>query len=314
MTDLPQRVLYIVGSGRSGSTVVDILLGNLPSAESVGELCNLAQRAWIDNEVCSCGAAAQECPFWSKVRLEWERLGQFSDLSEYARLQSLFENFKSPRVWIRLARERRSPSPEFLRYAALTRSLFQAIRTIRGKELVIDSSKNPARALALTIMPGIDLFVVHLIRDGRGVGNSLRQAFARDVSSGLQKEIRARPVWRTTLFWVAVNLQSEWVGRHVARQRQTRLRYEDLTTAPGESLAVLGELVGQDVAELRRAVDQGEPLGVGHLVAGNRLRMAGSLRLSLDEKWKTALSKREKQQFWLMAGWLARRYGYAPAK
>jgi hypothetical protein len=53
-------------------------------------------------------------------------------------------------------------------------------------------------------------------------------------------------------------------------------------------------------------------MGVGHAVAGNRLRMAGAIRLKPDMEWAHKLSPRDKRIFWLLAGWLAKQYGYRP--
>src|SRR5512139_803541 len=63
----PLRVVYIAGVGRSGSTVLDSVLGNHPLIQSVGELSRLANDAWIQNFYCSCGKRSKECPFWVEV-------------------------------------------------------------------------------------------------------------------------------------------------------------------------------------------------------------------------------------------------------
>ena len=58
--------LYITGRGHSGSTILDILLGNSSQIESVGEL--LAGLSRADREPCSCGATMSDCGFWREVR------------------------------------------------------------------------------------------------------------------------------------------------------------------------------------------------------------------------------------------------------
>src|SRR5215212_3885570 len=93
-TEPPVKVLKIIGLGRSGSTILDIVLGNHPQIESVGEVMNLIRTGWISQEslrgldpkrlrrpLCTCGkrldvpnivdAPAEGCPFWSSVRREW---------------------------------------------------------------------------------------------------------------------------------------------------------------------------------------------------------------------------------------------------
>ena len=62
-----------MGCGRSGSTILDILLGNSSQIESVGELVFALSRA--DVERCSCGLSLSDCTFWSRVRCDLEAEG-----------------------------------------------------------------------------------------------------------------------------------------------------------------------------------------------------------------------------------------------
>src|SRR5579859_7845615 len=61
-----QPVIYIAGSGRSGSTIMERVLGEMPGFVNVGELIDLARRA-RDEERCGCGMAFSDCPFWMGV-------------------------------------------------------------------------------------------------------------------------------------------------------------------------------------------------------------------------------------------------------
>ena len=60
-------VLFIAGLGRSGSTLVDRVLGSLPGVQSLGEVVHLWQRGLVDNETCGCHEPFRSCPFWGKV-------------------------------------------------------------------------------------------------------------------------------------------------------------------------------------------------------------------------------------------------------
>ena len=66
----PVSVLYIAGPGRSGSTLLDTMLGQIDGFVSVGELRNLWARGLGDGWPCGCGAAVRDCPFWSSVLTE----------------------------------------------------------------------------------------------------------------------------------------------------------------------------------------------------------------------------------------------------
>ena len=67
MTDKPVHVIYITGAGRSGSTLLSNILGQLPGAVSVGELYYLWARGLEDNILCGCGTPVRDCHFWTRV-------------------------------------------------------------------------------------------------------------------------------------------------------------------------------------------------------------------------------------------------------
>ena len=61
------RVLYLGGFGRSGTTLVERLLGELPGVCALGEVVHLWQRDIRDDERCGCGVRFSACPFWQSV-------------------------------------------------------------------------------------------------------------------------------------------------------------------------------------------------------------------------------------------------------
>lgn len=301
------RVIYVMSAGRSGSTVLDTILGNHPAVESVGELTNLAYSGWLNGEYCACGQRGNVCPFWSEVRQEWAKQTGADDVTGYLALQSKFERF---RRWPQLLREERGPSTIFQAYSQQTQNLFKAIQMVSGKSLIVDSSKNPVRAFALSLMPEIDLYLIHLIRDGRGVAWSLKKAYKKDERAGVQRDFAPRPVWRTTVFWITVNLLATWVRHKLNHKKSIQVRYEDFVVNPREKLVSIGQLIGLEFTQVAEAVENGTALPVGHTIAGNRLRMAGSVRLKADTEWMQKLPTNDQRLFWIMAGWLMRRYDY----
>ena len=60
-------VLFVGGLGRSGSTVLDMLLAQEPGMVPVGEVRHLWERGLRDNDLCGCGAPFHDCPFWRAV-------------------------------------------------------------------------------------------------------------------------------------------------------------------------------------------------------------------------------------------------------
>ena len=345
------KVLKITGLGRSGSTILDVVLGNHPQIESVGEVGNLIRNGWISRKslrgipekslrvpLCTCGkrldvlyvdAPEKACPFWSRVRREWvERVDPRDDIEGYPKLQN---DFELKRRWSRygldplprLLYERCRPSARFRSYARLTRAFYESIRAASGRDVVLDSAMFPVRTFALSMVPGIDLYAVHLVRDCRGVVASHRKSFEKDLRAAAAGDGGDRPAWwkaavrRRVLYpesvvrWVAHNLASEWVCARLGPGRAMRLRYEDFVADPEAALGRIGSLIGLDLAGVADAASSGEPLRVGHNIGGNRTKKSGYLTLRPDAReWEGTLSPAEQRLAWALLGWLMRRYGY----
>lgn len=301
-----QRVIYVVGYGRSGSTVFDAALGNHPEIVSVGELTNLVASGWIGGLYCSCGETAPDCPFWRRVRDEALRLWGDEDLEGYVRLQRRFEP-----LW-RLAGLQAAESrgaEELLEYRRRTALLFEAVRQVAGRSVVVDSSKGAPRARALAGMASLDLRIVHLVRDPRGTAYSYLRRHARDDRAGVQREFLPRPAWQTSLAWMAHNLAAERLCAASSRP-SLRLRYEDFTRVPREAFARVGDVVGLDLTVVAEAIATGAPLRTGHVIAGNRVRMRPTIEVRADERWRSEMEDRDRRRVERLASPLLREYGY----
>jgi Sulfotransferase family len=303
----PIRVLYVMGLGRSGSTVLDSILGNHPSFVGLGELRYLVGPEGIRKEYCACGEPVRECPFWSEVVARWRDL---TGGAKPAELWAAQREVERTRNWRGLSADRPRPEAGFARYAELTRALLEAIRQAGGQPGLVDSSKLPARALALSRIDGVDLRAVHLVRDGRGVAWSLKKKLALDPRGGVSRHLTPRTAVRTAARWWFVNSLSERVAERLGPERVRRIRYEDFVTDPVTALTAIGEMNGVDLGDLARRAAAGDDLATHHAVAGNRLRMAGTVRLRLDTDWMTKLPEHDQRVFRLAARRPLRRYGY----
>lgn len=298
----PLSVLYIAGYGRSGTTLLSIALEQHPALFSAGEIHELTRHAWSQNTFCSCGLHLQECAFWAGVMRRWLPAGNEKFLEDYVGLQKKFEPLS--------VLPSKAGGAAFDRFAAPTARLFQEIAAASGKNLIVDSSKMPGRAAALARMPGLNVYVVHLVRDGRGVAWSLSKSYARDVSAGLQREIKPKSALRTSLRWSMVNLATEGLKRAVGPDRYLFVRYEDFVTDPASIMTRIGEMIGVDLSAAGARIAQGEGIKAGHQIAGNRLRLNPSIKMRIDETWRAEMPAGKRRAFESLSGWLLKRYDY----
>ena len=295
-----------MGGGRSGSTLLDLMLGNHASIESVGELCNVSQHGWTDSRRCACGRPAPECSYWSDIRRRWAQSVENNNEAEYGRLVTQLE---SQRMRLQpLARRAEFNDAQVQDYLRRTAGLYRAVLAVSGKRILVDSSKRRSRALLLATTPEIDLRIIHLVRDVRGVAWSERKSFKNAPDC---QDTKGRPVWQTALQWNLHNLQSDWVRRQLHPARSIRIRYEDLVTQPQKTLDEIGRLIDLDMSQLAETLARGGQMQAGHLIGGNRMRMAGSVRLRADTEWFEKLSTRERWICGLLSGRMMGRYGYS---
>jgi hypothetical protein len=305
--DRPLRVIYIAGYGRSGSTALAAILGNHPDVVSTGELCELPRSGWMADEYCACGERGNRCPFWSAVLQDWKASTSGADVARYVTLQDRLERFQR---WPRQLRESLWRTQDFQTYLEYTRGLLGAIARVSGRSIIVDSSKGALRAQLLAQIPHVELSILHLVRDVRAVVWSLKKSYPKDERAGIARTYRGRPAVSTACRWLIANIGAGCVTR-LHRARSMRIRYEDLVDRPTEIVEAIGGMVGLEMSPLRRAILHEEAISTGHMIAGNRLRMAGHIRLRGDFEWMTNLSNGDRRRCWAIAGWLAKRYRYA---
>lgn len=297
----PVNVIYIAGYGRSGSTLLDIALGQHPSIMGGGEITTLARHVWENDEYCACGLPVQDCPVWKPIVEGWRQDEPVTLLSEYRKAQERTEGVVGFARILKL--------PHWSRHVRRTANLLRSITQVSGRSIIVDSSKLPGRGFALASMPGVELHVVHLVRDGRGVAWSLSKSYGRQLEKGLQRELRPKPVIYSAIRWATINLATELLCRRVGSRRSIRIRYEDFVADPNATIAQIFAMVGVVPHDLPTDTDDC-PLSPGHQVAGSRHRMERSITIRKDEKWMAEMPASKRLVFNLICGPLLRRYGY----
>jgi Sulfotransferase family len=302
----PVKVLYIGGWGRSGSTLVNCVLGQAPGFMAVGEAREIWQRGCVENRLCGCGEPFRSCRFWMDVGREafggWDAL----DLADVRRLR-----YSLDRLWVTPLTSALWPPLRVgaARYVGILEHLYAAIHTVSGGCAIVDSSKLPSHAFLLSQVPGIDLRVVHLVRDSRGVAYSWQKAVLR--RDGDDDLMRSFGPLGASLRWTLYNGLVHWAARPAANYMF--LRYEDFVAAPDENLRRIVAFAGGDV-DLVPPVGEGPlDLEVTHTVDGNPMRFERGLAIKPDEEWKARMASRERRLVTAATLPLLARYGY-PAR
>jgi hypothetical protein len=220
------RVLYVLGYGRSGSTVLGMALGQHPDLVNLGEISTLPTfvpgPTYIPPRACGCLLPLDQCPYWLGVA---RRLGSMAALADDG-------TTLSPRMgWRRYAPWLPETTRELARWADAAASLYRAAIDEAGAQVAVDTSKGAPRAWWLWKSGVIDLTFVWL-------------------TWGLEDVVRSqmrhgRSALRTGISW---RLAQRQVGQLVRRLEGAglevpRIAYEHLTQEPRAALAeILGHV------------------------------------------------------------------------
>lgn len=306
--------LYICSAARSGSTLLDMLIGGHSKAASLGEFSFLGKAVSLE-QTCGCGEKVNECEYWTMVfnKINRERginmLNAPYSLRQWDTNASTVIDFKqqTPR-YLKWARFRsllcliRYSCPKALRIplpSTLSKGtdnsiyLYETILEQWSKDFVIDSSKNMNKALALYEKSPGKTKIILLTRDGRGV-------FHSRYSSGFTKE-------QSLLGWKKYYSRAfKLLSKNVKEQDLLIVKYEDLASDLEGVLRTICDFVG---IEFEHAMINLE-LGQRHLVNGNNTMHKREKGVKLDQRWLSDLSSQDLKWFMDRAAGLNEELGY----
>lgn len=307
------KVLFIAGSGRSGSTLLDNVLGQLDGYCSGGELRYVWERGLVANRLCGCGRHLRDCQTWHDI---FDRAFGGMDQIDGREMVELQRRGTRARHLPKMLLSSCSSRPELLLrrlndFPDRVARLYHAISTVSGSEVVVDSSKLPAYGYVLGRIPSIDLFVVHLVRDPRAAAYSWSRRKLQPDRGSVGYMERQSPL-KSSLLWDLWNVTSEvmWAGRP---QRYLRLHYEDFVERPRESVARILALVGDDRQVPGFLDERSAELRTNHSAAGNPNRLSsGVVALRLDTQWMERMPAMTRAAVTAVTAPLLLRYGYSP--
>ena len=280
----PLKVLFIGGYGRSGSTPLDRVLGQVPGFLSIGELRHVFQEGFVENRRCGCGEPFLECDFWQAVTRR--AFGQLdgTELEDVVALQERVD-----RWWLGPLLARRLGTPrqrrDVDRYRRILRRLYAAIAAESGAAVLIDSSKDVSHGFALRgLDDALDLRVLHLVRDSRAVAWSWQR---RKFNPGNDADMNRYSLLRTSAEWSTINALTRL--HRPTGARYATLHYANFTADPAAAIDDILAFLGEP-GRPNPIRDHTVHLGTDHTAAGNPNRFRqGEVEITPDEEWREAM-------------------------
>lgn len=246
--ELPKkRVIFIAGLTHSGSTLLSRLLTSTDDLIGLGEVVPLlthsSSKLQERERRCSCGRSVAGCRFWSRVSREGR--------------QESNQNFQE-----------------------MYSSVLETFSEVFGEtKIPVDSSKSLKALKLVSSIPGVELTIIHLVRDVRGWLVSRRDVDARRRREGNPEEI---PRWQRTalgrfFIWYHGNRRLIEFAEQTGLER-VAVSYEGLALRTEEVMNRLTDALN---------IQSTYPLqGEAHVLLGNRMRLReDSAVIKYDYRW-----------------------------
>jgi hypothetical protein len=143
-----RKIVAISGSGRTGSTLLSLLLSQHKTIFNLGQLRDL-WAAWAADAPCSCGQPLRQCAVYSAVVREVCGASPDAGLQQArSEMKAFFRDTSRLRDW----GEPGAVEPLATRHApflARLAAVLDALQRTTGATEFVDASKSPEMALAL---------------------------------------------------------------------------------------------------------------------------------------------------------------------
>jgi hypothetical protein len=205
-----QKIIYVMGLGHSGSTVLDMLLTTGGKAVGLGQVWTVLREdlAASMERTCSCGQTALRCPFWGPVL------------------------------------ERTASLPQSLPLWGRYRVILERAAQLFGPGIAIVDSSKLVDTLALLVRhyPDADLRVVHNIKDVR--------AFTISMLDNSRRKSRRRELPEKIFYqWYRDNRRSFAAANTLLGRPPTGIMYEGLCLAAANVTQRLAEALGEQYVD-----------------------------------------------------------------
>ena len=311
----PINLIFIASIGRSGSTLLESMLGAHSQVETTGEV-QIWPHEIMEGGVLPVGSGLMidECPFWIEMKKRLDPLKQ-----PFPQIHHFREKHYAGRT-LRLDRMgdfRNQPLPPethamMMQYARNNFELFtvfaDVVEEMSGKRptWLVDASKDAYRLLWLLQSGLFNIKVIQLVKSPRGFVYSVTKQFLdRTVPNHNIKRLYFGA--RQSLAWSIQNeLFYRVAEKHLDDSTYSLIKYETLASDPYGTFKHVCNLVGVEYE--KEAVDYFRD-GSPYSMAGNPMRHKSG-GIVLDEKWKALLPNSSKRVARLITSFNRRRFGY----
>lgn len=282
MSNKKLNLIYVSSNGRSGSTLLEMLIGNHSSCFTTGEFQMLPSELKENKQFCGCGVRVSECEFWSQIyrdnkkAIEKGTIGRFrngtGNSGKVVRLNEIMTTIFS----------------RFIDREKITiygRDNFEVLNAVcnskdfDGSTFLIDASKDPYRLKWLALSGYFNLYAIHIVKEPQAMVYSFakgRKSFIKTIYYTVRMSLR----------WIVENLIiDQMIKCYIPQNRSLRLKYENLASDHNFEMKRVFKFLSLDPNDIPATTIFSE----NHAISGNAMRFK-SKEITLDRGWQNNMS------------------------
>lgn len=255
------KLIYVLGAGRSGTTLLEIVLANQPKNVGVGEI----NRFPVCNGVPHGGSKGEPTfDFWEKV------VRNISLEIDIARLETIYHKLEYHLYPLKRSKVSKE---DYAYYQSFNQQFYKAIYSEIGEDCtIIESSKYPGRLSELSkVYDPKDISVVYLKRDPISVVRSFQK-------KGIEQP--PKPALSSILYYFVVNLLCSTLAKRLEKKSKVcTINYEDFVNDPKITITKISKDLEIPLDAVFDKLKNGEGFAPGPMFDGNRIRLKKSIQL-----------------------------------
>lgn len=304
------KVLYIAGWGRSGTTLLDNIFGQLNGFFSVGEIRFIWERNFLEDRSCGCGQLFSSCTTWQNIVQDAFGDAANLDAESLGRIAHTFTSTRSIPRFIKTHGTLRG-GRDFDSYLSVLTRLYASIAKCTNSRVIVDSSKFPVYGGILRLIPNLDVYIIHMVRDPRAVAYSWMQP-KHVESPDLRDKTEAIGPLMSSALWVSWNITLNFM-KSLLPGRYKLLRYEDFVINPLNSIKDILAFMDEPSDGLPFMDDFIVKMESNHTLSGNLNRFnLGPVEIKPDTRWQSQLSPFHRILVTIISWPLMNFFGYRP--
>ncbi len=282
-------LIYILGSGRSGSTLLGLMLGKNPGYFNIGEAQNLPWELKKENKLCGCGISLNKCPFWKNIIAELDFENQDVPINYFREKPGagkvLRWKYLKDIIFGKVSEKHKK---KILKYGTNNYQYFSKVRN-RAKELsgsdinrIIDVSKHSYRLFFLKQSDLFDIKVIHLIK------NPCSFVYSSAVkNTQFTKIVEYKQVFKMSLRWLVENyIMLKLLENHFKKEDYIFITYKQLSTDPDTTIEAISNTLGENIEKNIKKFRNYE----NHIMSAGQMAYEDK-GLHYDDKWANSMNK-----------------------